>query len=575
MKKKKQLRLGLKTQFITWFLILSLIPMLAVGFITFSLAKQELIAEGKDRLQKSTNIAYEKLVNMNFRVLKNEITLEEAQEILRTQLIGVKQADGSRIISSTDLVIGNDDYLYAFNSDAQVVMHPFKESPKKSEDPNVLHIVEQKEGFYTYEGRVEPDDPLRTKIVYMRYFEPWDWIIVNGSWEENFYKGINEIGKLLIIIFSSTVVVVILFALIISRKIVKPINELSDTMVYMGDGDFTKQPQIKSRDELGILSASMNKSMNSISKVIDNVRLTSHQLASSAEQLNVSATETNNIAKEVALAMDNINTDLATHDKNVESISGLMEELAASYEEVSASTDEVSKRAYQTEEAGNEGSMLVENMTNQIRKIEESVINSANRIQTLQENSNEIGKIVNLISEISSQTNLLALNAAIEAARAGENGRGFAVVADEVRNLAEQTARATEQIKKLIGNIQSETKETVVQFDEATKAVNKGIEYVEQTGNSFKIILNSIVNVSSGLNEVSTAISEMASGTNNAVEDINDIAQVSNEISERSNNLKKSAESQVFTSDSIAQSAHELSEMAEQLQDLLSSYKTM
>ncbi|MGD9581856.1 MAG: methyl-accepting chemotaxis protein, partial [Vampirovibrionia bacterium] len=383
------------------------------------------------------------------------------------------------------------------------------------------------------------------------------------------------IGKLLIIIFSITFIIVILSALLITRKIIKPINQLSDVMTNMGEGDFTKQVYIKSKDELALLSNNMSKSMNSISKVIDNVRLTSQQLAASAEQLNASAIDTNSTAKEVDTSMDNINNDLENHDKNVENISGLMEELAASYEEISASTDEVSKKAYQAEQASNNGVILVDNMTNQIRKIEVSVIDSGKRIHTLQENSNEIGKIVNLISEISSQTNLLALNAAIEAARAGENGRGFAVVADEVRNLAEETAQATEQIKKLIDNIQSETKETVTQFEEATDAVNKGIEYVEQTGESFKIILNSIVNVASGLSEVSSAINEMASGTNNAVEDINDIAHVSNEISEKSINLKKSAETQVITSDSIAQSARELSEMAEKLQDLLSAYKTL
>ncbi len=575
MKKNKQLKFGLKAQFITWFLILALIPMLVVGFITFNLAKREMVSEGMTQLEKSTNIAYEKLINMNLRVMKNELTLEEAQEILRTQLIGTKLEDGTRKITNTDLVIGEDDYLYAFNSEGKVVMHAFKEGANKSEDPNVQYILNQKEGLYSYEGRNTPEDPIQTKIVYMKYFEPWDWVIVNGSWESNFYKGIDEIGKLLIIVFSITLVVVIFSALIITRKIVKPINQLSDVMTYMGEGDFTKQVYIKSKDELALLSNNMNKSMSSISKVIDNVRMTSQQLAASAEQLNASAIDTNNTAKEVDTSMDNVNNDLENHDKNVENISGLMEELAASYEEISASTDEVSKKAYQAEQASNNGVVLVDNMTNQIRKIEMSVIDSGKRIHILQENSNEIGKIVNLISEISSQTNLLALNAAIEAARAGENGRGFAVVADEVRNLAEETAQATEQIKKLIDNIQNETKETVTQFEEATGAVNKGIEYVEQTGESFKIILNSIVNVASGLSEVSSAINEMASGTNNAVEDINDIAHVSNEISEKSINLKKSAETQVVTSDTIAQSARELSEMAEKLQDLLSTYKTL
>ena len=130
-------------------------------------------------------------------------------------------------------------------------------------------------------------------------------------------------------------------------------------------------------------------------------------------------------------------------------------------------------------------------------KIHRSVNDTATVIQHLEERSKEIGKIIDVITGISSQTNLLALNAAIEAARAGEHGKGFAVVADEVKKLAEQSKESADQITTLVEEIQGDTERAVTVMRKGTNEVELGITVVQETGEGFKRILQSIDQVSS------------------------------------------------------------------------------
>lgn len=570
---KKTIKIGLKGKFMFWFLILSIIPMSIVGGISYYLSKSAMIEQGEQQLKKSVDTAYQMAEEYNQRVKSGQVTLEEAQELLRVQLIGPKTSDGKRELRNNSLVYGEGDFFLAMNSDGVTVMHPFKEGQARLDDPNVVHMINKKEGFYAYEGRISEDEPLQTRIVYMTYYEPWDWIIVNGSWESNFYAKSEDIKTYAFVLISVFVLMIIVISYFITRKIVQPINQISESMTYMGEGDLTQQTNINSNDELGLLSSNINKSIQDIGRLISEVRSSTIQLAASADNLNTTSINTNKTSNIVKLAVDDINKDLSNHDKNLESISGLIEELAASYQQISASTDEVNIKASQAQEAGDDGLILVQEMAKQIKQIESAVIDSGSHIDVLQKYSIEIGKIIELISEISSQTNLLALNAAIEAARAGEHGRGFAVVADEVRKLSEETADATEKVRVLINNIQIETKQTVNQFDQAKYSVDEGIRYVEKTGESFEVILSSIKAVAVGMSEVSTAISEMASGTNDAVEDISELANVSNEISRRSEGLKVSSDEQVTTSESISKSADELKVMAEKLKLIIDRFK--
>ena len=194
-----------------------------------------------------------------------------------------------------------------------------------------------------------------------------------------------------------------------------------------------------------------------------------------------------------------------------------------------------------------------------MEKIVESSRSVAGKIASLAERSEEIGKVVSVIQEISEQTNLLALNAAIEAARAGEHGRGFAVVAGEVRRLAERTKSATEEIAGTIRSIQDETRQTLAVMDESQRAVANGLEETSKARQSLDATIASSKEVEQQIHLIATAATEQTSAAGEISESAGHISQLALENTH-------SAEEAVEAMKNLASLAAELDGMIRQFQ---------
>jgi len=164
-----------------------------------------------------------------------------------------------------------------------------------------------------------------------------------------------------------------------------------------------------------------------------------------------------------------------------------------------------------------------------MRSIAESVNTTAQMIQELGKNSDEIGKIVSVINDIASQTNLLALNAAIEAARAGEQGRGFAVVAGEVRRLAERTTAATREIGQMIEQVQTATSQAVRQMNSGTVQVESGVETTAKAGESLERIIAAAQDVGGMIARISEASSQQGGAAREINANVDQIAKLTAE----------------------------------------------
>ncbi len=204
------------------------------------------------------------------------------------------------------------------------------------------------------------------------------------------------------------------------------------------------------------------------------------------------------------------------------------EEMATSAKQISEHAKEVELVADETLKACDEGARLINRTIDGISDVKKQVGAIASAMIELGEHSRKIGKIVEIIEEISDQTNMLALNAAIEAAGAGEAGRRFAVVAVEVRRLAERTVEATDQINQLIAEIRNKTTHTIMMTEQGTKSVEEGFKLIQEVGGHFKSLIGLVSKTNHAVKEIysstrqQTIASEQLAETTSAIKTIVD-----------------------------------------------------
>jgi len=242
--------------------------------------------------------------------------------------------------------------------------------------------------------------------------------------------------------------------LFFQRLVNRPVKTLLDLTARISNGDLTARVAVTGRDEISHICNRMNDMAASLGAMFGTIKHNSDAVGVAAAQLTAIAHQTGDLTDQVNLAAATVNTAATQMSADMHAASGAMEASSASTNMVAASTEQMSATIGEIAQS-----------TAKARQItDQAVAQAANASQTvtrLGEAAQQIGKVVETITEISEQVNLLALNATIEAARAGEAGRGFAVVANEIKELAKQTAAATVQIKTKVGAIQSDTEDSV------------------------------------------------------------------------------------------------------------------
>ncbi|MFD2445397.1 methyl-accepting chemotaxis protein [Bacillus sp. CGMCC 1.16607] len=370
-----------------------------------------------------------------------------------------------------------------------------------------------------------------------------------------------------------TVVIIFTLGALISRIIVKPINDIKILFSQAEEGDFTVKGTYESKDEIGDLTVSFNNMMNGLSSIVENVRLTSQQVAAASEELTASANQTMSATEHVATAIQEIASGAETSSVKLDNTSKELREVLEGILRISDRSTIVSDLSKSTADESEEGSSIVDNNLTQMRFIHESVSKSNKVIESLAHRSQEIGKILDVIGDIAAQTNLLSLNAAIEAARAGEHGKGFAVVADEVRKLAEQSLASTKTIGDLITSIQRDTDNSVMIMKDVMEKAERGMIISTDTSNKFTSILEKTRDITPQIEDITLTVQQISKSLELISSSSNEMTLLAKSNAESSEEVAASAEEQLASMEEINSSSKSLSFMAEELDELVKKFK--
>ena len=314
----------------------------------------------------------------------------------------------------------------------------------------------------------------------------------------------------------ATLLIVLLCALIgtmLTRLIAPRLAHVMAALEALAAKDLTAHVQVTGSDEIGRVGEAFNASVASMHSVLVSV-------AQGAETLSAATTEMS--ARSVQTA-GNANTQSSKTNQ----IAAAAQEMTATIGEISHNAESAAGASRVSAETANQGGAVMQAASVTMEKIAAATSSVSSKMTSLAHRSEEIGKVVNVIQEISEQTNLLALNAAIEAARAGEHGRGFAVVAGEVRRLAERTKGATEEIAGTIRSIQEETRETLQVMQDSRAAVETGMGETAHARQSLEAIIESSKQVEHQIHLIATAATEQTSASGEISESAGQISQLS------------------------------------------------
>jgi methyl-accepting chemotaxis protein len=488
-------------------------------------------------------------------------------------IIGVIGADLSLDKLTSMIVsfnIGEKGYFILTDTKGNIIAHPTAE---KIGQPLATDILLKKAQSNEISGILDYNYNNADKHTNFTTIERTGWKLF-GTFD--YTEITNKTRVILQGSLMSTLLLILVagfLAFFLSRPIIKGIKSVSNDMLTIGNGNFTVRSQIKSKDEIGMLSATLNKMAQELGSIMANVKSMASEVSSSSNSLAASSEESTATTDEISRTIQEIVR--VTEDQAFNTEDGLKKttQLADKIQGVSLEINRIASMVSDSSTLNEKGVKSVA-----VLKEASDASNAASYkvsavIAEVDKSSGQIGVIVDTMSNIADQTNMLALNASIEAARAGESGRGFAVVADQIRKLAEQSASASNDIRKLANNIQAQSKNAVTTMDETKPVVAAQNNAVAETKAIFDQISKTILSLTDEVAVISELNDSMVQKKDEILSTMESISASAEETSASTEQIAASTHEQLAASDEVAKTAEQLNHVAQKLSEEVSRFK--
>ena len=445
-------------------------------------------------------------------------------------------------------------------------------------------------GGYAFFSFPKPGETVATpNMSYSMLFEPYGWVIGTAVWidsidelkagyEEEAHQSMKKTIYQLAIFITILVILLAAFAIFIGNKIANPIIHITDEIERMATGDFSNKETrakaaIKNKSEIGQMVVAETTLQANIRGLMENINDTIAFVSSESQELmkisNQAADASEMVAENCTEVAGNCNNQMDVVNSANSEVGMLVNKVSEFLETLALFQSEIEH----TNDAAATGRTDILDVVNQMNTIESAVKDTSSVIMALEEQLGKIGSIVNTISEIANQTNLLSLNASIEAARAGEAGRGFAVVASEISNLADESNDATAQIAEMITSIQESSKEAVSAMEKGLESVAQGTKVVNHSGETFKLIVERISDISKQAEVMQGIVQELSDGTDNVKNYFGAIDHMSCNVADATSNVSAASQEQAASAQEIYAASQRLTKKIEELNDIIHKFK--
>lgn len=466
-------------------------------------------------------------------------------DIIGVQGLDVTLSTLTDILSNTKL--GESGYLILIDESGTVL------ADAKTPENNFKNIKDLSSSLFSVLQKSPNQDHFSTEHlgenvdVATYYSKELKWRFVGVIHSDEILAPAYNMSQTITVIALIMVTLFIAMGFWLANRIVQPINRVAEGLrdIAQGDGNLTKRLEIIGQDEVSELAQWFNQFLDSIHQLVVDIKTCASTLNVAANESGIQIADVKSVSHKQEKSIDNVNNLIAT-----------MTDIA---HQTSNDCQESSTTIMKTEEYSKKGMSLISVTVSEVSSLNKSLSESSQSMKSLELESENITKILDVIRSIAEQTNLLALNAAIEAARAGEQGRGFAVVADEVRTLAQRSRGATEEIDAVLMNLLDKTRVVSQQMAVNVEQSKQTIEKIEQANQSF--------------NEISSLVGQMKENISRITQAADQQRSSSDLISDDISGINQSAKGIVNTADTLADGSNDLLVLSKDLTNLVGRFK--